>query len=107
MAGFSSRMISHGLPCEKSVWSFRYLEMVRPLFSVFRKTIGSNGGFLLFFRTSSRFIIAPPSPRVILQGGMKRSTQSLRTLKNSYVSSNQVTVDSKLLTFNRRLISLN
>ncbi|MGA8695904.1 MAG: hypothetical protein WB689_19070, partial [Xanthobacteraceae bacterium] len=35
------------------------------------------------------------------------ATRSLRTLKNSYLSSNQVTVDSKLLTFNRQLISLN
>src|SRR5947208_2435132 len=80
--------------------------MVRPLFSVSRKTFGSNGGFRLLFRTSIRFMQHLLPRRVILQGGMKRSTQSLRTLKNSYVSSNKGTAVPKSLTFNPQLIRI-
>src|SRR6266699_1737823 len=35
--------------------------MVRPMLSVSRKTLGSNGSFRLLFGTSIRFIAAPPS----------------------------------------------
>src|SRR5690242_18387443 len=78
--------------------------MVRPLFSVSRKTFGSNGGFRLLFRTSIRFMqhLLPP-PRDLAGRNETVDTELTNAEKNSYVSSNQVTVVPKLLTFNPQL----